>query len=92
MAGTEKSFAKIVLVDIHHKHSHHPQISVYAILDEKSNKFLAKPKLFEILIKTQFVNHTKCLPAVDPPELLAGDPTDLSVAHWMYRQLSIYLH
>lgn len=43
-----KSCAKIVLISIHHKHSQHPPLSVYAILDEQSNKSLAKPELFEI--------------------------------------------
>lgn len=43
-----KSCAKIVLISIHHKHSQHPPVSVYAILDEQSNKSLAKPELFEI--------------------------------------------
>ncbi|XP_062602420.1 uncharacterized protein LOC134264140 [Saccostrea cucullata] len=43
-----KSCAKIVLVSIHHKHSEHPPVNVYAILDEQSNKSLAKPELFEM--------------------------------------------
>ncbi|XP_062571182.1 uncharacterized protein LOC134233215 [Saccostrea cucullata] len=43
-----KSCAKIVLVSVHHKHSEHPPVNVYAILDEQSNKSLAKPELFEM--------------------------------------------
>ncbi|XP_056001793.1 uncharacterized protein LOC130048768 [Ostrea edulis] len=46
-----KSCAKIVLVSIHPRLSEQPPVNVYAILDEQSNKSLAKPELFEISYK-----------------------------------------
>ena len=45
---SSRSCAKIVLVNIEHERSKHPPIKVYAVLDEQSNKSLAKPELFDM--------------------------------------------
>ncbi|KAK3087380.1 hypothetical protein FSP39_005210 [Pinctada imbricata] len=53
-----RSCAKIVMVYIYHERSQHPPIKVYALLDEQSNKSLAKPELFDIFdAKSQCENY-----------------------------------
>lgn len=45
--STSKSCAKIVLVKVHHKDNPQNALKLYAVLDEQSNRTLAKSKLFD---------------------------------------------
>ena len=42
-----KSCAKIMLAEIFHKHSNHPPMKLYVILDDQSNRSLGRKILFD---------------------------------------------
>ena len=44
-----KSCAKIVLVKVYHKYSPHKSLNAYAIIDDQSNRSLARSDLFDKL-------------------------------------------